>query len=139
DDRALQVGRLGDLALLAGLCLALGCCLLGLLAGHQATRIAWRAEPTSCCSSPEIQPATKGIVAATSSSPTTTFAGKPTAKTLSWGTTRETTPKAASVRISASITGPATSRAEAMIPANVASIAPTRRPRSGAWLRPTRS
>ena len=37
-----------------------------------------------------------------------TLAGKPTAKTLSCGTTRETTPNAASVRMSARMTGPAT-------------------------------
>jgi len=40
--------------------------------------------------------------------PTATFIGKPTAKTLSCGTTRETTPKPASGRMSASRTGPAT-------------------------------
>ena len=40
-----------------------------------------------------------------STRPTTTLAGKPTAKTLSCGTTRETTPNAASVSTSASSTG----------------------------------
>ena len=56
--------RARDLALLAGFLALLGCCLLGLLAGHQATLIAWRAAPTSCWSSSPIQPATKGRVAA---------------------------------------------------------------------------
>ena len=51
------------------------------------------------------------------------FTGKPTAKMLSCGTTRETTPKATSVRISASSTGAATSSAAAKIPAKAAAAA----------------
>src|SRR6185295_582408 len=108
-DGALKVGGARDLALLAGFLALLGCCLLGLLAGHQATRIAWRAAPTSCCSSLLIHPATKGRVAATSRRPTTILAGKPT------------------------------SMAEMKIEPNTASTPPTRWPRAGAWSRPTMS
>ena len=70
-----------------------------------ATWRVWRAVATERCSSSESQPAANGSDAPTSSRPTATLAGKPTAKTLICGTTRETTPSAASVMISASRTG----------------------------------
>ena len=69
-------------------------------------------------SSSDSQPAANGSDAPTSSSPTAILAGKPTAKTLSCGTTFETTPIATSVMISASSTGAQTWIADAKMPLN---------------------
>ena len=66
-----------------------------------------------------------GSEAPTTSSATATFVGKPTANTFSWGTTRETTPKATSVISSATTTGAATSRAAANTVLNTCSAPPT--------------
>ena len=63
--------------------------------------------------------------------PTATFAGKPTAKTLSCGTTRETMPKAASVITSAISTGAQIWMAAVKMPANEACMAATRPPSWG--------
>ena len=118
DDRAVEVRRAcATWPFLRASSRLLGCCLLGLVAGHRATPIAREAASAgrpAAARSP-IQPATNGSEAPTSSRPTMILAGKPTAKTLSCGTTRETTPKAASVRISASSTGAAISMAETKI------------------------
>src|SRR6202012_1030886 len=110
-----QVGAARDLTLLARLLAVLGRGLLcAVFAGHrQATCSAVNAAPTLEESCSDIQPATKGSVTPTSASATTTLVGKPTAKTFSCGTTRETTPKATSVTSSASNTGATISSAEA--------------------------
>ena len=67
------------------------------------------------------------------------MAGKPTAKTLSCGTTRETTPNAASVRISARMIGPATWMALRKIEANACEAPATSVPMAGVWSMPMTS
>src|SRR6476661_8047034 len=84
-------------------------------ADRHATWIVWRADMTLAWSWLPIQPATNGSDAATIRKPTRIFAGKPTANTFSCGITRETTPKPASVMISAIRTGAAISTAETKI------------------------
>ena len=110
----LRSADLRDLALLARLLALLGCCLLGLVAaGHGAHRRPCSASggPGRTSTAAARRRASRRRTAAStpmSSRPTMTLAGMPTAKTLSCGTTRETTPNAASVRISARMTGAAT-------------------------------
>jgi len=68
-----------------------------------------------------------------------TLAGNPTAKTLSCGTTRETTPNAASVSVRASTTGPAISIAETKTCVKAASAPCTSAASCGYSVTPTTS
>ena len=72
-------------------------------------------------------------------SPTSSFTGKPTPKTFSDGTTRDTSPKAASVRTSASTIGPATCTAELKMVTNDCTAPPTSVLSEGICVTPTTS
>src|SRR3954454_13264470 len=84
------------------------------------------------CSSSASQPAANGSDTPSTSSATVTLAGKPIWKTLSCGTTRDTTPNAASVRITASATGAASSSAATNTPENACCTPATIEPSAGA-------
>ena len=92
----------------------------------------WRADETEPWSSSPSQPATNGSEAPTSTRPTVTLAGKPTAKTLSCGMTRETRPNATSVSVAASRTGAQISIAAAKMPLNATCAPSTSEPMAGA-------
>ncbi len=107
-DGAVQVGAFRDLPFFARVLAAFGSRFLGLVGfiGHRSPHPdPGQAGFDRALELVENQPDMKGSAAATTSRPTIIFIGKPTAKMFSCGTTRETTPKATSVRISASSTG----------------------------------
>ena len=108
DERAAEVGAARDLALLARAFAVLGCRLLCALVACHRSRHVQRPERRAHAhrtAGRRSSPPTNGSDAATTSIATATLVGKPTAKTFSCGTTRETTPKATSVISSATRTG----------------------------------
>ena len=87
---------------------------------------------TVSCSWPPRKSSTNGSEAPISTRPTIILAGKPTAKMFSCGTTRETTPNAASTMISAISTGAAIMNADTKMPENAICAPWTIEPIAGA-------